>query len=157
PYWAPDPPPSYLAALSQKPRRLRIAVSTKKLDGGTVHSDCVAAVIHAAKLCEIVGHFVEEATPDVDPEELITAFMVLCAANLAAGIDHVAKLTGRTPTDHTFEGLTWGLYEAGKRLTASQYLQAKRAVQRAARAAAQFHETYDVWLNSTVSLPPAKL
>src|SRR5262245_15822628 len=39
PYWAPDPPPSYLAVLSQKPHRLRIAVSTKKLDGGPVHSD----------------------------------------------------------------------------------------------------------------------
>src|SRR5262245_55701163 len=157
PYWAPDPPPSYLAVLSQKPHRLRIAVSTKKLDGGPVHSDCAAAVTHAAKLCENVGHFVEESTPDVHPEVLISAFMALWAANLAAGIDYVAKLTSRTPTDHTFEGLTWGLYEAGKRVTASQYLQAKGAVQRAARAAAQFHQTYDIWLNSTLSAPPVKL
>src|SRR5262249_36572330 len=56
-----------------------------------------------------------------------------------------------------FEGLTWGLYEAGKRVTASRYLEAKGAMQRAARVAAQFHETYDVWLSSTLSLPPVKL
>src|SRR5262245_45888575 len=157
PYWAPDPPPSYLAALSQEPKRLRVAVSTKKLDGGTVHSDCVAAVTHAAKLCENLGHVVEESTPDVQPDVLISAFMALWAANLAAAIDHVARLTGRTPTDDAFEGLTCGLYEAGRRVTASQYLLAKGAVQRAARAAARFHQTYDIWLNSTLSSPPVKL
>ncbi|HEY4115781.1 MAG TPA: amidase family protein, partial [Rhizomicrobium sp.] len=52
---------------------------------------------------------------------------------------------------------TWGLYELGKQVTASQYLQAKGALSHAARSAAKFHETHDVWLTATLGLPPVKL
>lgn len=157
PYWAPPQPASYLDALQEKPKRLRIAFSTKKLDGRPLHSDCVAAVEAAAKLCESLGHVVEEAAPDLNQEALIPAFMAFWAANLAAGIDYIAKLTGQTPTAAQFEGLTWGLYEAGKRIGASEYLHAKGAMQGAARRAAQFHETYNVWVSSTLGAPPVKL
>ncbi len=157
PYWAPPAPPSYLDTLNAKPRRLRIAFTTKKPDGQTVHRDCVAAIEAAANLCASLGHSVEEASPDLNQTALVPAFVALWAANLAAGIDYVAQLTGQTPTDQLFEGLTWGLYETGKRVSASEYLRAKGALQLAARSAAKFHETYDVWLSSTLALPPAKL
>lgn len=157
PYWAPDPAPSYLELLSDKPKTLRIALSTKKLDGQPLHPDCVAAAQAAAKLCESLGHIVEEAAPDLDQMSLIPAFMAFWSANLAAGIDRVAQLTGQTPTDQLFEGLTWGLYEAGKRISASDYLLAKGAMQMAARSAAKFHRTYDIWLSSTLGAPPVKL
>ncbi|HTW33788.1 MAG TPA: amidase family protein [Rhizomicrobium sp.] len=157
PYWAPDPPASYLAALALRPKRLRIAYSTKKLDGQPLHPDCVTAIKQAAKLCESFGHIVEEAMPDLNQASLIPAFMAFWAANLAAGIDYVAMLTNQTPTDEKFEGLTWGLYEAGKRITASEYLHAKGAMQQAPRKAAKFHETYDAWLSSTLGAPPVKL
>ncbi len=76
---------------------------------------------------------------------------------MAAGIDHIAHLTGQTPSDDKFEGLTWGLYEAGKRITASEYLLAKGAMQVAARNAAAFHKDYDVWLTSTLGSPPVRI
>src|SRR5580692_6490455 len=56
PYWAPPAPASYLEAIKRKPKRLMIAVSTKKLDGTPLHPDCVAAVKAAAKLCSELGH-----------------------------------------------------------------------------------------------------
>lgn len=157
PYWAPPAAQSYLDIIGQKPKRLRIAVSTRKLDGGALHPDCVAATREAARLCESLGHIVEEGAPDLDQASLIPAFMGFWAANLAAGIDRVAQLTGQTPSADQFEGLTWGLYEAGKRIGASDYLIGKAAMQGAARKAAAFHETYDVWLSPTLGLPPVKL
>jgi amidase len=157
PYWAPDPPKSYLGAMAHTPKRLRIAYTTKKLDGQPLHPDCVSAVKQAAKLCESLGHVVEEAMPDLNQTALIPAFMTFWCANLAAGIDYVAKLTGQTPSADKFEGLTWGLYEAGKRISASEYLHAKALMQHAPRKAAKFHETYDVWLSSTLGSPPVKL
>ena len=111
----------------------------------------------AAKLCADLGHEVEEATPDLDQSVLIPMFMVLWGANLAAGIDTIALLTGQTPKPELFEGLTWGLYEAGKTLSASQYLMARDKMNVAARSAAKFHETYDMWLCATLGLPPVKL
>ncbi|HEY5046823.1 MAG TPA: amidase family protein [Rhizomicrobium sp.] len=157
PYWAPPQPPSYLDAMKRKPGRLRIAFHTKKLDGTALHPDCTAAVKAAAALCESLGHAVEEAAPVLDQPTLIPAFMALWSANLAAGIDAVARLTGQTPAPDLFEGLTWGLYEAGKRVSASDYLLAKMAMNHASRLTAKFHETYDVWLTATLGLPPVKL
>ena len=157
PYWSPPAPASYLASIAQKPKTLRIAFSLRKLDGKALHPDCVAAVQQAAKLCERLGHRVEEATPHLDQEMLIPAFMALWGANLAAGIDMISRLTGEQPVEQLFEGLTWGMYLAGKSVSASDYLLAKAAMNIASREAAKFHETYDVWISATLGLPPVPL
>jgi amidase len=157
PYCATPPPGSYVDGMKRKPRKLRIAFDTRKLDGNPLHPDCVAAVKRAAKLCADLGHEVEEASPVLDQARLIPSFMALWGANLAAGIDTVAQLTGQTPKPELFEGLTWGLYEAGKTVTASAYLIAKESMNVAARETARFHEIYDFWLSATLGLPPVKL
>lgn len=157
PYWAPPAPESYLEAIKRKPKKLRIAFATKKLDGARLHPDCVAAVKAAARLCASLGHEVEEASPKLDQGQLIPAFMAYWTGHLAAGIDFIAGMTGQTPTREDFEGLTWGLYQAGKHVTATQYLHAKGALQQAARTAAAFHETYDVWISATLGQPPVRL
>ena len=157
PYWAPPHPDSYRDAMKRKPKKLRVAMATQKLDGSALHFDCVAAVKHAAKLCRDLGYDVEEASPNLNQEILIPAFMALWGGGLASGIDTIAMMTGQTPTDKDFEGITWGLYEAGKKVTASQYIAAKAALQMAGREAARFHETYDLWLTPTLGKPPVKL
>jgi amidase len=157
PYWAPPQPKSYLAAMRRKPKKLRIAFATRKLDGSPFHPDCLAAVKHAAKICRDLGHEVEEGSPDLDQSVLIPAFMALWGAGLANGIDTIAMLTQRKPTPEDFEGTTWGLYEQGKRVTASEFIGAKAQLQLAGRAAARFHEKYDMWISPTLGAPPVKL
>jgi len=157
PYWAPPAPRSWLAALAEKPRRLRVAFSTRKLDGGVFHPDCEAAVKHAAELCGDLGHVVEEATPDFDLSVLVPAFLAMWTANLAAAIDFTGRVTGQTPRADLFEGLTWGMYEAGRCVSASDYLLAKAALQKASRGAAKFHDAYDIWLTPTLGTPPIRL
>ncbi len=157
PYWAPPAPPSWLKAASEKPPRLRIAVSLKKPDGARLHPDCEAAVARAARLCEGLGHIVEEATPAFNLGLLVPSFIALWSANLAAAIHYTARATGQTPAPDLFEGLTWAMYEAGRRVAASDYLLAKAALQQAGRAAARFHQTYDLWLTPTLAAPPMKL
>lgn len=157
PYWAPPAPASYLDAIKRKPKRLKIAFTTKKLDGKALHPNCTAAVESAARLCESLGHAVEDASPALDQSLLVPAFMAYWRAHLAAGIDLVASLTKQKPARDRFEGLTWGLYEAGKRVTASEYLHAKVLLQQAGRTMAAFHDTYDVWLTAVLAEPPAKL
>ena len=157
PYCAPPAPQSYLDAMKRRPKKLRVAFSTGKLDGSALHPDCVAAVKRAAKLCADLGHEVEEATPALDQAVLIPMFMTLWSSNLAAGIDTVAQLTGQTAKAELFEGLTWGLYEAGRKVSASEYLRAKHGMNTASRIAAKFHDTYDMWLSATLGAPPVKL
>jgi amidase len=93
----------------------------------------------------------------MDQSVLTPAFMALWAAGLANGIDTIAMLTQRKPTENDFEGTTWGLYEQGKRVTASEFIGAKAQLQLAGRAAARFHEKYDMWISPTLGAPPVKL
>jgi amidase len=157
PYWAPPQPASYLDESKKPSKQLRIAFTTKTLDGKAVHPDCAAAVEKAAKLCQSLGHIVEEASPSVDLSALFPAFIAVWAANLAAPIDMIAQLTGQTPSRQLFEGLTWGIYEMGSKVTASEYLRAKGLMAQATRTSARFHETYDMWLTPTLATPPVKL
>ncbi|MGZ6022409.1 MAG: amidase [Rhizomicrobium sp.] len=156
PYAEPQHPDSYLAAIARKPKQLRIAFSTRKVDGTPVHADCAAAVKHAARSCEKLGHNVEEAAPSLDFAALMGAFTALWGGGLAAGIDTIARLTGQTPSREIFEGLTWAMYLAGKKVTASDYLQAKDLINVASREMARFHQTYDVWITPTLGRPPEK-
>lgn len=156
PYWAPPAPSSWLAAMDEKPRRLRVAFSGRKLDGSAMHPDCQRAVQNAAALCAELGHVVEEAGQHFDLSVLVPSFLAVWSANLAAAVDAVAQATGQTPVAEMFEGLTWGMYTSGRQVGASQYLVAKDALQRASREAAKFHETHDVWLMPTLGAPPMK-
>jgi amidase len=157
PYWAPQQKGSYLEAIRRPPERLRVAFSISKLNGEQLHPDCVDAVEHAAQLCESLGHIVHEATPRFEKEALVPAFLTLWNANLAATIDGLAKLFGKTPSEDQFEGYTWGVYRAGKTLSASDYLNAKASMNALSRECARFHETYDVWINATLGMPPVAL
>jgi|SRR5579871_653208 len=156
PYWAPPAPRSWLAATNEPPKHLRIAFSSQRLDGSAMHPDCVAAVQHAARLCMELGHDVEESAQHFDLSIMVPSFMAVWSANLAAAVDAVASATGQTPAPELFEGLTWGMYEAGRRVGASDYLLAKDTLQRASREAARFHETHDLWLTPTLGTPPMK-
>jgi amidase len=157
PYCATPAPVSYRQAARQKPRRLRIGFAIKTLDGKKLHADCIAAVQHAAKLCADLGHEVDEASPDLDLAMLMPAFMAIWTSNLTAVVDLIARLTGQTPSLDNLEGLTLGLYEAGKRVSASDYLLAKMTLNQAARGAAKFHLSRDLWLTATLGAPPVRL
>ena len=156
PFAEPPAPDSYLKAICSKPKQLRIAITLKKLDGNPLHADCVAAVKHAARACEKLGHIVEEAMPTLDQPALMGAFTSFWGGGLAAGIDTIAKLMHQSPTREMFEGLTWAMYQAGKQVTASEYLQGKDLTNGASREMGRFHQTYDVWITPTLARPPEK-
>jgi amidase len=157
PYTAPPPPMSYSLAANTNPRPLRIAFATKDLGGKSVHRDCQLAVQAAAKLCEGLGHKVSESSPQLNIEMLSGAFMPIWASSLTMIIDTTAMLTGQEIRRQDFQGLTWGLYQAGKSVTAAQYQMCWLQLHAAARMVAQWHEDYDLWLTPTLGAPPARI
>lgn len=157
PYFAPPPEGSYLEGIKRKPKRLRIAVSTKMMNGTPHDPEVTAAVKATAKLCESLGHRVEAIDPPIDAGALVDAFSTMWCANVAYVLDTLQQQTGKPPSLDVVEGLTMGLYEIGKRVTAVQQTMARQAMMRAGRQMAAWHETYDCWLTATLGRPPMKL
>lgn len=156
PYWAPPKEDSYLEACQRAPGKLKVAFTTKSLFGVSFDPECVAAIQSTAKLLESLGHHVEEASPALSGEAYVASFMPIWAAGVTMLIDGVAMMTGRVPHESDFQGVTWGFYQQGKQVTAAQYLMSWFQVQTMSRQVAQFHETHDVWMTTTLGTPPVR-
>jgi amidase len=157
PYAAPTPPSSYLAAIKRKPKKLRIAFTTKGLDGHAFDPECEAATKAAAKLCEKLGHHVDEGMPQVSVDYIDTDFSPIWASGLTMIIDFIANAAGKTPTREQFEGLTWGFYQFGKTITAAQYQLCWGNLQRLSRQIAAWQQPYDAWITPVLATPPMKI
>jgi amidase len=156
PYWAPPVERPFLEEAATPPGRLRIAFTTKDFNGHPLGPDCVAAIESTAKLCEELGHTVEEAVPDLDANLMTASFLAVFTSGIATLIDAFAMLNGRVATEKDFEGLTWALYEQGRQITASQHQISIALLQIISRQVGRFHETYDCWLTTTLGAPPSK-
>ncbi|MGH9444260.1 MAG: amidase [Terriglobia bacterium] len=157
PYWAAPPARPFLEEVGANPGHLRIAYWTSSLTGSAVHPDCVRAAEDAAKLCSALGHEVTEDFPAVDGEAFYRAFMTVWAVGCATAIDGWALITCRKPPEDQFEPLTWSLYQAGSRISASDYARSRTALQAMARQIAHFMLAYDVALTPTLGQPPLPL
>lgn len=157
PYFAPAPQGSYLEGIKGEPRRLKIAVSMSNYRGMPFHPDVADAMRKAVKLCEQLGHIVEEAKPKLDSEEMTMAFMTLWATATAFGVETLAFMTKQKPSLDNLEGLTLGLYERGKTIPAIRQIWAQQTLFRVARLMGKFHEQYDLWLTPTLAQPPLKI
>ncbi len=81
PYWLPDPNPSFLAATTTPPERLRIAFVTAVAPVGEADPVCRQAVMDTVALLQNLGHQVEPGTlPDLS--ELIEPFTIIWRAVL---------------------------------------------------------------------------
>lgn len=151
PFIAPRPERPYLEETTRDPGRLRIVFSTTSPLGIPLHPDCVAAVEDAARLCESLGHIVEEGAPDIDGSALARPFTVVSSGGLAWDIARLERLTGRTATEELFEPATWAMIQAGRASTTTvvDYMDALAELQTLVDGLAAFQEPYDVWLTPT--------
>lgn len=162
PYAAPPQPTPYAAELTAPPRPLRIGFATRRLmPGGAMaesHPDCVAAVVHAARLLDALGHHVDPVEIDAlhDPE-WVPRFLTIWVVGVATELDEAARTLGRAIEPRELEPLTWALGELGRMITGPGYAEAWRWLHRAARRIAAYWTRYDLWLTPTVTEPPPPL
>ena len=115
---------SFRAEVGADPGRLRIAFTTKPWNLHEVDSECVDAVGEAAKLCEDLGHYVEESSPEIDQAALGKATWVITTAQTLARLPFVEKVLGRPVTTEDFEPVTWAYLETALQFSASDYAEA---------------------------------
>lgn len=157
PYIIPPPERPFLEEVGRDPGRLRIAFTTRPLLPGTVHPDCVRGVEETARLCADLGHFVEEAAPQIDGHAFARDFLTMVCAETRADIAEGETLTGKKARYGEFEPATWALGLLGRQISAGEYARALRSLQRAARQVGAFFEKYDVLLTPTLATPPMEI
>lgn len=157
PYPAPPAARPFAAEVGADPGRLRIAYTARTPDGTLGHPDCVAALDDAVRLCDALGHDVVEADlPGLDGRVGAAIGTVIEAAT-AWIVAYWTRRLDREPGPDDLEPLTRAYADAGRRVSAAQYLLAVEELQRFSRTVAGFLTGVDVWLTPTMSEPPAKI
>jgi len=157
PYQVPSPQSPYLEEAEREPGCMRIAVSVTSPTRTTVHATCATATWDAARLCEELGHIVEQAEPRLDADRFAQAFDTVWSVGIAATVEEWCLRLGRRPVADDLEPTTWAVWDKGRAVSAPQYLLAVTALQLATRRMAAFLSEFDAWLTPTVSLPPPPL
>lgn len=152
PYSAAPPGRPFLEATRRAPGRLRIAFSATAPNGVPVDPACVAAVQDAARLCESLGHQVEEGAPDYDAQAVAAGFQTVFSCNTLANVTRLSG--GALPAEGLIEPLTRALAEHGRTIDARTYILTLQGLQRESRRVAAFFERFDLWLTPTLALTP---
>ena len=159
PYAAPEPARPFADEVGADPGRLRVGIMTTPPGGQwEAHPDVVAAAEAAGRLLQELGHGVEEShAPELDDPEYVVTFVLRWTAGMAWVVKWWEARLGRDIGAEDVEACTWALVEAGRSHGAADYLRAVERHQLAGRAAARWHERYDLLLTPTMGEPPTRL
>jgi Asp-tRNA(Asn)/Glu-tRNA(Gln) amidotransferase A subunit family amidase len=156
PYWAPPLQRAFLSEIGVDPGKLRIALVLDS-PAAPLDPECAKAAAEAAKLCESLGHRVEEARLPVDLAALNQTRAIAVRVSVARILEDRAAVLGRRVAESDLEPVTWAIYQMGARPSAVEYSRAVAACQLSGLAMAKFHQRYDVILGPALAKPPVPL
>jgi amidase len=157
PYWAPPPKGPFLAEVGADSGTLRIAFTTQAWNGKSVASDCITAVTEAVKLCESLGHRVEEARPEWNEDARRAATRITVSAHTRAALEARAQALGRDVRPDDVETYTWEMAEYGRTITAPEFARSTAVMHGMGRVVGRFFTTYDILVTPTMCRPPYDL
>jgi len=127
------------------------------ISGGPVDAACIKAARDAAKLCESLGHHVEEKSFKADSAAIGAANFALISTALANDIDARAAVACVAVNTDVIEPITVGFYQVGKQTSGVAVAKANTTLQEAAIVVSRFMDDFDVILSPTLAAPPALL
>lgn len=148
---------SYLQALQQPERKLRIAVWRKSYFGNPVHAECLAALERGVQLCEAMGHSVEESMPQLPIAEIFAGMGPGMSAGLLHAIAGREKQLGRPVREDELEPLNWAALQAAGKTSALQLYRGRAGFDLAGQLLDAFLSQYDLILTPTTAVPAQKL
>lgn len=157
PFFSPAPVRPFLKEVGMAPGKLRIALAYEPPNNWPLDPECKQAVMDAAKLCESLGHTVEEVRLPVDVPAMRESFLTIINVSMARVLDDRAKAIGRAITQNDVELVTWGMAQNGLKTAAVAYSRAIANIHQVGLTMARFMQKYDVVLSPTLAKPPVPL
>ena len=157
PYAVPPPTQPFLSEVDDPPGKLRIALMRAAPSGVEMHPECLEAVDGAARLCESLGHHVEEAMPELDYPAIGLAMVNTISTESRLELEARAAELGRELREEDVEPVVWRISERALSLDARDAARARHTIHRASLDMASFQRRYDVLLSPTLARPPERL
>ncbi|HEU5331612.1 MAG TPA: amidase family protein [Actinocrinis sp.] len=149
-YAAPPPARPYAQAIQANPGRLRVALTTEAWSGTPVDKQVAEVTVAAGKVLEWIGHAVTEARPEVDPEAVVAASMLVAYATGGAVLGGGARLDRSA-----LEAVSRRVLAETESATALEVMAALDAQHRVTRPIGRFFTQHDLLVTPTLALPPA--
>lgn len=153
PYFLPPPERPFAQEVGRDPGRLSIGFTTAALASAALDPECAEAVRVTARLCEDMGHLVEEVTLPGNLAAMQQAAGDVIGASIVATFEAEGERRGRPVEASDVEPLTWAMAQRGRAVTGSAYVRGLAAIHAYGRAMAGLFERYDVVLLSTLGSP----
>jgi Asp-tRNA(Asn)/Glu-tRNA(Gln) amidotransferase A subunit family amidase len=157
PYAAPPHPGSFVTALKDAPRGLRIGLINHFFEGDPVDAEVAAAVAAFAIQLQRLGHHVEATTVDFCTLDVVRPVMQVVATGTAMGLQDIAAQRGRPIAPEEVEPVVWSALQVGAALSGTDYMRAVTQLHALGRRMARFHESFDLMLTPTLAEPPARI
>ena len=157
PYHPPAHVGTWMAALLYPPGELRVALIGESFNGVAVDPEITGVLKDTARLCEGLGHRVEEARCPLSPEELHNCATLVLASHVNADIQARCRVLGREFRREDVSHVTWRMARIGAEACASDYAAALTHIHYIGRRMGEFSGQYDVILSPTLAAPPPRL
>jgi len=149
---------SYLESAQRSPGKLRIALNLNANFPPTPVDPEVLEITRAtARLCESLGHVVEEAGPEWSAEPLLDAFSTIWMTSLRSGLEALSAITQRSVSTDTVEPHVLAAWLDAEKIPAARLQWALDQMNVIARAYGRLFESYDVLLSPLLPSEPFPL
>ena len=157
PYHAPAHSGAWSKALQEPAGALRVALIQDAFNGEAVDPEVVETVRDTARLCEELGHHVEEARCPLSPEQLHNCATLILSSHVNADIQARCEVLGREFRREDVSNVTWRMARAGAEASASDYAAALGHIHYIGRRMGEFSDQHDVILSPTTAAPALRL
>ncbi|CAI6052755.1 6-aminohexanoate-cyclic-dimer hydrolase [Paenibacillus sp. JJ-100] len=157
-FQAPLFPGSYLADMNYPhQRKLKIAYTTDSPVGTPVSEDAKEAVMRLVRFLEAQGHHVEEKLSPVNGVRLMENYYMMNSGEMAAMISSMEHSLGRLLTADDMEIESWVLAEAGKKVSAAEFVHSLAEWDVAAAQMSTLFERYDFYVTPVNAFAAPKI
>jgi amidase len=156
-YVVPPPTQPFAEAARRDPGRMRIAIATHAPNDAPIDPEVEQAVRDTTALLESLGHSVEEAQPEVDPEQYVQNFVAVWIGETGEELHTLETLLGRPLDRDRIEPLTRQMEEIAKSMSATDFLIALDYLRRISRKIISFWERFDVLVTPTLTSPAIEI
>ncbi len=157
PFFSPRPERPFLEEVNADPGHLRIALLAAAPSEVPVDPECTKAVVAAARLCESLGHHVEETSWPAEMAILRDSFLTVVQVSIARRLEEGAAILRRPVQQDDVEAVTWAIMQAGMHVPAVVYSRAIQDLHNVGLAFARFMQRFDLILCPTLAKPPIPL